>query len=70
MNLSDKNAANGGGIDLFDIIMPAVQIIGCIITSLCLIRFTDLPRWAAITLGIPLFVVSFWGILWFLSGRK
>lgn len=70
MNLTDKNQANGGGTDLFDIIMPAVQIIGWTTTSLCLIRFTDLPRWAAIVLGLPLFIVSFWGVLWVLVGRK
>lgn len=65
-----NNMSNQTGSDLFGIVMTVVQIVGMTCTAVCLRQWTRLPLWGAVVLGIPLFLVTFWGALWLLSGRK
>lgn len=46
-------------VDLGDVIMNAIQIIGMAGTSVLLKRFTLLPFWVCLIIGIPLFWTLF-----------
>jgi len=57
------------GVDLIDLIMYPVQIVGMAVVIILLKRFTPLPFWACMIIGIPLFFAVFWGALYLLFGR-
>ena len=58
------------GVDLWGVVMNVVQIAGMAVTIVLLKRFTPLPFWACILIGIPLFLVVFLGSLSILFGRR
>jgi hypothetical protein len=57
------------GVDLMDLIMYPVQIVGMAIVIFLLKRFTPLPFWACMIIGIPSFFAFFWGALYLFFGR-
>lgn len=49
------------GVDLMDLIMYPVQMVGMAVVIFLLKRFTPLPFWACVIIGIPLFFAVFLG---------
>lgn len=52
------------GVDISDVVMYPLQIVGAIVFILLLKRFTPFPIWACAIIGMPLFFAVFWGSLY------